>query len=285
MAEVIEGTPGTTGTTGTPGTEATPETNWYDGLNLTDEYKGLIQTKHFKDANELVKSYQNIEKLSGVDKNELIRIPKAKEGEEADYSEVWKALGRPDKAEDYGLADNDFAKAAGEEMHKLGLSVKQAKALSDFIDKYSAEHQQQDQSAREAELDKAAASQQEALKKEWGADFDRNLEVARTAVADLKDKLGLDGDVLDKLGDTIGVDKAAKIFYLLGKQAAEDGSLNLTNYASKNGGETPEIATYKVKEMCSDPETAKKIMAGDVKTINELNRLNGIIASSKNKGV
>ena len=265
MAEVIEGTPATPAT---PGTDTPPETNWYDGLNLTDEYKGLIQTKHFKDANELVKSYQNIEKLSGVDKNELIRIPKAKEGEEADYSEVWKALGRPDKAEDYGLADNDFAKA-----------------VSDFIDKYSAEHQQQDQSAREAELDKAAASQQEALKKEWGADFDRNLEVARTAVADLKDTLGLDGDVLDKLGDTIGVDKAAKIFYLLGKQAAEDGSLNLTNYASKNGGETPEMASYKVKEMYNDPETAKKIMAGDVKTINELNRLNGIIAASKNKGV
>lgn len=270
-----------------PGTEGTEggATNWYDGLNLSDEYKGLIQTKHFTDANELVKSYQNIEKLVGVDKNEIIRVPKAKDGEEPDLSEVWKALGRPDKAEDYGLPDNDFAKAASEEMHKLGLSVKQAKALSDFVDSYTESHKQQAQTASEEELERKAQKDREALKKEWGAEFDLNLEVARQAVADLKDTLGLDGDVLDKLGDTIGVDKASKIFYLLGKQAAEDGSKNLANYASKSGGESAEIATYKIKEMYSDPDTAKKIMSGDVKTINELNRLNGIIASSKNKGV
>ena len=266
-----------------PGTQGTEggATNWYDSLNLSDEYKGLIQTKHFNDANELVKSYQNIEKLMGVDKNEIIRVPRAKEGEEPDLSEVWKALGRPDKAEDYGLPDNDFAKAASEEMHKLGLSVKQAKALSDFVDSYTESHKQQTQSANEEELERKAAKDREALKKEWGAEFDLNLEVARQAVADLKDTLGLDGDVLDKLGDTIGVDKASKIFYLLGKQAASDGSKNLANYASKQGGETPEIATYKVKEMYNDPDTAKKIMSGDVKTISELNRLNRIIAESK----
>lgn len=266
-----------------PGNEGgeTVTTNWYDSLNLADEYKGLIQTKHFNDANELVKSYQNIEKLIGVDKNEIIRIPKAKDGEEPDYSEVWKALGRPDKAEDYGLSDNDFAKAASEEMHKLGLSVKQAKALSDFVDAYTESHKQQVQTASEEELERQAEKGRETLKKDWGAEYDLNLEVARQAVADFKETLGLDGDVLDKLGDTIGVDKAAKIFYLLGKQAANDGSKNMANYASKSGGETAEIASYKVKEMYDDPDIAKKIMSGDVKTINELNRLNKIIAESK----
>ena len=50
----------TDGTQVTPGTENNQPTNWYDGLDLSDEYKGLIQTKNFKTINDFVKSYQNI---------------------------------------------------------------------------------------------------------------------------------------------------------------------------------------------------------------------------------
>ena len=121
------------------------------------------------------------------------------------------------------------------------------------------------------------------MRKEWGKDYDLNIEVAKQAVADLKDTIGLDSDVLDKLGDVIGVDKAAKLFYLLGKDAAADGAKNLADYVSKTGSETPEMARYKLSEMYSDPEVGKKLAAHDPNIVKELNRLNKIIAEATYK--
>lgn len=254
---------------------------WYDSLNLTDEGKGLIQAHNFKTAEDLLKSYKNLESFTGVDKNELIRIPKVKEGEEADYSAVYDALGRPKTAAEYGLPDTDFAKAAAEQMHKMGLTAKQAKGLSDWVDAYTKEQGTTSQQAREEELEKQAQEQIAGLQKDWGKDYDLNIEVAKQAVADYQKELGLDADVLDKLGDYIGVDRATKLFYALGKARAGDGSKNVVNYATGAGNETAEIAAYKLKEMYADPETAKKVVAGDSKTVAELNRLNKIVIEAK----
>lgn len=254
---------------------------WYDSLNLTDEGKGLIQAHNFKSAEDLLKSYKNLESFTGVDKNELIRIPKVKEGEEADYSAVYDALGRPKTAAEYGLPDTDFAKAAAEQMHKIGLTAKQAKGLSDWVDAYTKEQGTTFQQAREEQLEKQAQEQIAGLQKDWGKDYDLNIEVAKQAVADYQKELGLDADVLDKLGDYIGVDRATKLFYALGKARAGDGSKNVVNYATGAGNETAEIAAYKLKEMYADPETAKKVVAGDGKTVAELNRLNKIVIEAK----
>lgn len=261
-------------------TTATTET-WYDSLNLTDEGKGLIQAHNFKSAEDLLKSYKNLESFTGVDKNELIRIPKVKEGEEADYSAVYDALGRPKTAAEYGLPDTDFAKAAGEQMYKMGLTAKQAKGLSDWVDAYTKEQGTATQQAREEQLEKQAQTQIAGLQKDWGKDYDLNVEIAKQAVADYQKELGLDADVLDKLGDYIGVDRATKLFYALGKARAGDGSKNVVNYATGSGNETAEIAAYKLKEMYADPETAKKVAAGDSKMIAELNRLNKIVIEAK----
>lgn len=255
--------------------------SWYDSLNLTDEGKGLIQAHNFKTAEDLLKSYKNLESYTGVDKNELIRIPKAKEGEEADYSAVYDALGRPKTAAEYGLPETDFAKAAAEKMFEMGLSAKQAKGLSDWVDAYTKDQGGAAQEAREAELEKQAQEQIAGLQKDWGKDYDLNIEIAKQAVADYQKELGLDADVLDKLGDQIGVDRATKLFYALGKARTGDGSKNVVDYVSRSGNETPEIAAYKLKEMYADPETAKKISAGDSKMIAELNRLNKIVIESK----
>lgn len=266
----------------TQGASTTDTTaTWYDSLNLTDEGKGLIQAHNFKSAEDLLKSYKNLESFTGVDKNELIRIPKVKEGEEADYSAVYDALGRPKTAAEYGLPDTDFAKAAAEQMYKMGLTAKQAKGLSDWVDAYTKEQGATSQQAREEQLEKQAQEQIAGLQKDWGKDYDLNVEIAKQAVADYQKELGLDADVLDKLGDYIGVDRATKLFYALGKARAGDGSKNVVNYATGSGNETAEIAAYKLKEMYADPETAKKVATGDSKMIAELNRLNKIVIEAK----
>lgn len=255
--------------------------NWYDSLNLTDESKGMIEVKGFKDPNDLIKSYRNIESLVGVDKNDIIRIPKAAEGEEPDYTEVFKRLGRPDSGADYELGDSDFAKAAAEEMLKIGLSKKQAKALDGWLSEYNKSYMQTKEEQFAAEQKAKMDESISALQKSWGAKYDENLQVAKNAVADAAKSFGLTSDALDKIGDVIGIEMAAKLFYALGSAQPGDGSKNIQNYSSHAGNETPEIAQFKLAEMYSDPETAKRIAAGDKKTFTELNRLNAIVAKSK----
>lgn len=265
------------------GTQEGSQTAWYDSLNLSDEYKGLAQVKNFKDANDLFKSYKNLESLTGVDKNEIIRIPKAKEGETPDYSEVFKALGRPDDVAGYELPDNDFAKAAAQKLFDLGLSKNQAKGMADWFDSYQSELAKTQQETAEANQQRIYDESVEALKKEWAAKYDENLNIAKIGAAEAAKNIGLTEDVLDKIGAVIGIDMAAKLFYSLGiaSGSASDGSKNLGDYSSHVGNETPEVAKYKLSEMYSDPETAKKIASGDKKTFDELNRLNAIIAKSK----
>lgn len=260
------------------GQQQQPVGNWYDTLGLSDEDKGLIQVKNFKNANDLIKSYRDIEKFTGVDKNELIRIPKAKEGEEPDYSSVFKALGRPDDAKGYELPDNDFAKAAAEKFLELGLSKKQAKALTEWVDGYSTNQQEANTKALAEQAERAVKEQKESLQKSWGAKYDENLEIARQAVADYAQELNLSTEVLDKIGDAVGLEVATKLFYELGKNNGGDGSKRIQNYINGNHAETPETAKYKLRDMYADPEIAKKISAGDEKTIRELNRLNAIVA-------
>ena len=54
--------------------------NWYDGMQLDDENVGLIQTKGWGDMNSVMKSYRELEKYTGADKNDFLRIPKAADG-------------------------------------------------------------------------------------------------------------------------------------------------------------------------------------------------------------
>ena len=261
-------------------------TAWYDSLNLSDEYKGLAQVKNFKDANDMFKSYKNLESLTGVDKNEIIRVPRAKEGETPDYSEVFKALGRPEDVSGYELPDNDFAKAAAQKIFELGLTKTQAKGIADWFDSYQSEATKTTSEKTEAEQKRLYDESVSSLQKSWGAKYDENLEIAKLGAAEAAQGFGLDSDALDKIGEVIGIDMAAKLFYSLGVASgkASDGSKPVNNYASNTGSETPEVAKYKLAEMYADPELPKQLSSGNKKVIDELNRLNAIIAKASFNG-
>lgn len=262
MADVVD-----TQNTGTQGAGNEPKP-YYDGWGLSEDSIGFLQTLQYKDANALVDGLKQTRSYIGVDKNTLIKIPKPAEDGSVDYSEVYKALGRPEKAEDYKLGDNDFAKAAASKLFELGLSAKQAEGLAAFM-------AEQDASLKKSEDDKWNEGVEkgiEALKKEWGSDYDVNVEVAKTTVRDIVEKTGFTQDELDKIEKTLGTDKATKLFFAIGSQ--NGGVKNLQNYNA--GLETPEIASYKLKEMLADKETAKLLAQKDHKTMSEIKRLTEI---------
>jgi hypothetical protein len=245
-----------------------PAGAFYDSWGLSDEDKGFIQSSKYADPAAVIKALRDTKAYVGADKNDLIRLPKADKDGNRDLSEVYKQLGRPEKAEDYGLGDTDFAKAAADKLFELGLSAKQAKALSDFM----VEQDKAIQTNSEEEWNHKVEEGVEALKKEWGANYEVNKELAQKAVRDIVSATGLTVDELNKIESALGTDKATKLFYSIG--AKEGGIKNLQNYNA--GEETPEIAQYKIAELKKDKEFVSKMAQNDPSAIKEMKRLTEI---------
>ena len=216
----------------------------------------------------MIKALRDTKAYVGADKNDLFRIPKADKDGNRDLSEVYKALGRPEKAEDYKLGDGDFAKAAASKLFELGLSAKQAEGLAAFISEQDTTMKKNEEETWNSNVEKGI----EALKKEWGSEYEVNLEVAKSTVRDIVEKTGFSQEELDKVEKVLGTDKATKLFFAIGNN--NGGVKNLQNYNA--GLETPEIASYKLKEMLSDKETAKLLAQKDHKTMAEIKRLTEI---------
>jgi len=242
--------------------------NWYDGLNIEEENIGVIQTKGWQDANSIIKSYRELEKFSGRDKNDYIEIPK---GEDADLSEVYARLGRPDKAEDYELQDTDFAKAAKEILFKEGISKKQAKALESWFDEYAKVQQQAEEEKRSADMEARNKASIESLKKIWGADFDKNVALSKDVAKDLN----ISEEEIDAVESVLGPERLGKMLLALHKPS--DSNQPLTGY-KQGGSETKEMAKLRIEELKSDSEFMKKVSAGDEKSVQELLRLAAITA-------
>lgn len=242
--------------------------NWYDGLNIEEENIGVIQTKGWQDANSIIKSYRELEKFSGRDKNDFIEIPK---GDDADLSAVYSRLGRPDKAEDYELQDSDFAKAAKEVLFKEGITKKQAKALEKWIDEYSQSQVKAAEEKAVAEAEARGKASVEALKKAWGADFEKNIAISKNTAKDLN----ITDEELNAIESVLGAERFGKM--LLGLSKPSDANQPLTGYQS-GGHETKEMAKLRIEELKSDAEFMKKVAAGDEKSVQELLRLAAITA-------
>lgn len=252
----------------------TPEQggNFYDSWGLSQEDVGYIQSSNFTDASAIIKSLRDTKAYVGMDKNDLIKIPKADKDGNIDYSEVWSRLGRPENHEGYGLPDTDFAKAIAPELHKMGITKSQADSLVSFIEAYEkSERKAAEDSARDVNT-----KAEEALKKEWGADFEVKSEAVGEFVRKLATDLNFTGEDFDNLQKTMGYDKAMKLLYAF----AGDGAIkDLSGYTA--GKETPEVAAYKLKELMADPETAKLLSKNDPKIHKEIMRLTELSMQKK----
>lgn len=244
---------------------------FYSDWGLSQEQVGFIQSLQYKDAGALIDGLKNTRSYIGIDKNDLIKIPKPDKDGNVDYTEVWNRLGRPETA-DYGLPDTDFAKAIAPELHKIGITKSQADSLVSFIEAY-------EKSERKAAEDGARdvnTKAEEALKKEWGADYEVKSEAVGEFVRKLATDLNFTGEDFDNLQKTMGYDKAMKLLYAF----AGDGAIkDLSGYTA--GKETPEVAAYKLKELMADPETAKSLAKNDPKIHKEILRLTELSMQKK----
>ncbi|MDD5348417.1 MAG: hypothetical protein PHT59_07380 [Candidatus Omnitrophica bacterium] len=136
----------------------------------------------------LAKSYLESQKMLG---KKGVIVPDEKASEE-DWANFHKALGRPDKPEDYGFKKPDKlpegmtfneerTKAFAAAAHKLGLPKKAAEGLFSWWNEMeAANHEKFVKEANEQHV-KATAE----IKKEWGNDYDANLKKANEIITPL----------------------------------------------------------------------------------------------------
>lgn len=166
--------------------------------SINDDFKAHVEAKGFKDVNDVVKSYVNLEKLVG----NSVRVPNNESSPEAiqdfyakikdvpgillenNKDELYTKLGRPESADKYTLEElvkADIAQAlpqVHDELQQfkqvafeLGLNNEQATKLA-----------QLELGKREVELQNWTAKYeagQEALRKHWGADYENRLQGAK----------------------------------------------------------------------------------------------------------
>lgn len=236
--------------------------DWTTGLN--DDLKGYVQNKGFKDPGMALESYRNLEKLLGAPKERLLRLPEKDDAPE--WGEVYGRLGRPEKAEDYKIqGDPDFVKWAQGTFHESGLSAKQAQALTEKYNKYVEGLQTQQQQNYEAKIQQEDA----ALKKEWGAAFDQNVNLAKSAAK----TLGISGEQIDALEKAMGFAGVMKFMHGLGAKVGEDAFVSGGNKSSGFGALTPEAAMNRLTALKNDPTFVSKYIAGDAQARAEMEKL------------
>lgn len=274
---------GTSSTGGTPaagggaagGGAAAPL--WTDGL--ADDLKGYVELKGFKDAGSVVSSYREFEKLHGVPKERLMKLPENLDDDTA-MGEVYSRIGRPEKPEGYTLkvpegVKPEFSQWAQQEFHKLGLTKKQGEKL---VESWNARALADHDAATTAAKD-AAQQQVQKLKEEWGAAYDQNSELVEKYLA----KIGVDEKTLNALDHALGIDVVTKLFFnsmqKFGIGASQLGEH--TFHGDDKGGGTgngfgilsPAAANARLEELQTDKEWIARYAAGGKAEAAEFDRL------------
>lgn len=266
------------GTGAAPATVAAPAAIAADSFDwaaqgLDADTSAYVATKGFKTPVDVITSYRNYEKLQGVPADQMIKLPKHDADPKEWRTNVWEKLGAGKTAEEYKLpvpegGDPEFAKTAAGWFHETGIPVKTAAALTEKWNNHIAEIVKQGDEAGNAKL----AQETEALKKEWGANHDSRMAMAKNAAG----ALGVKAEAVDALAKQVGFSEVMKMFATI---AEKTGEANFTVGDGKNnfgGTTTPAQAQARIRELKSDPGFRDRYLAGDAGARAEMEKLHKI---------
>lgn len=228
---------------------------WTSGFS--DEMKGFVQNKGWKNVQEVADSYKNLEKAIGVPKERLLHLPESMDAPEA--AAVWEKLGKPKTAKEYQLkvpekgGDPKLAEWAADVFHKGNLTATQAQAVMNAWNERQIAVQTQTLENQKIAL----AQNTEKLKTEWGAAYEKNMNLAKSGAMALE----LDANTIDLLGHAMGTEK---LFKQLSKIGAGVGEASfVSGRPAADGSITPEQARNDLKTLFNDTVWKNKYLAGD----------------------
>jgi hypothetical protein len=177
--------------------------DWTAGLS--EDMRGFIANKQFQNPGQLADAYRNLEKLRGVPQERLLQIPEDMNTPEG--RAVWERLGAPKTAAEYGLdklvpkegGDPKLAEWASQIFHETGLPRTAAEKIITKWNERSVAAQNEAKENYNLMLQQGDAN----LKKEWGAAYDQNVNLARAGMRALE----LDAKAVDVLERLQGREK------------------------------------------------------------------------------
>lgn len=268
---MTEATAALTGDNGGAGAEAgavetsTNQTSsWVE--NLQPEDQAYVGNKGWESPVDMFKSYRNLEKFAGGSKN-LVELPGADAEPEA-MDQFFNKLGRPSSPDKYSFepiegADENVDGWFRNTAHELGLTDQQAAKL---YGSYNEMAQQQGQSMADQ---LAVQSEQEikGLEKEWGRDYQKNIDQGQIAVR----ALGYDEESLQQIEAKLGTADMLKLFSNIGSRMGEDSFKTGDN--TGGFGTTGAQARMEIENMKMDKGFMDQYLSGDKGAVAKMTRL------------
>jgi len=250
--------------TGTAPVTSPTEKTWTAGLN--EDSLAYVNNKGWDSPDKVLESYRQLEKFAGGSKN-LLELP----GDEASADTMdafYGKLGRPDTAEGYSFkasegADADLDGWFRNTAYEMGLSDKQAATLYDSYNEKAGSQMESmvNQRAEQAEADVKA------IQKEWGRDYEKNLDAGRIAV----EALGYDQEALSQFEEKLGTADMLKLMSTIGSKMGE-GDFHVDG---NNGGfgTSPASARVEIEQLNLDDSFQKRYLSGDKDAVSKMSRL------------
>lgn len=240
---------------------------WYGSFN--DELKGYVEQKGFQGPEAVTDAYRNLEKLMGVPKERLLKLPTAEEADK--WGEVYDKLGRPSDPEHYSFdslgegVDENFAAQMRSAFHEAGLNTNQTEKILNTYKGYVDQVNQ----GLETQKQEMLVKQEQNLKKEWGAAYEKNINYAKRAAK----AFGLNDEKIGKLQDALGLDGTLMFLQEIGSKTMEDDFVGADSQGNAFGVMSPNVAKNKIETLKKDRSFQERLMKGDSQAKAEWNSL------------
>lgn len=235
-----------------------PPPQWYAGFEDA-ALRGLAETKGWKSPEELAKSYRGLETHIGVPADRLIKLGEGGVLSPEDRQRL--GFAPPATAEEYGIQtpegmDPTFATEVSKVMLELGLTKSQAEGLVKWNNEFAGKLGEAETLRKQTEDTNAI----NALKTEWGAEFQGSSELARRAGTEVMNLTGMTAEDLNALEESVGTAKFLKMFAAIGsKYNAEAPFHDSGNAGQRQAVLSPDAAKAQIEQLKGDPEFGKKI--------------------------
>lgn len=255
------------GTQSNTSTQST-QSDWTSSLG--DDLKGFAQNKGFKDPKDVVDAYRNFEKLMGAPKERLITLPESLEDKTA-MDPIWQRLGAVKEAKEYGFeASKDFGdEKLTDRLKQVAHELKMPRAQAEGFVKALNEWQTGRLTETKAQVESKVTAEGETLKKDWGAAYDQNLNIANGVAQ----KFEMTKEQLMGLGASMGPAAAMKFLHKLGQGLGEAQFHQGSGAGGSGNINTPEAAKAEIKQLMGDADFYRRLNAGDTDASNRWSRL------------
>ena len=237
----------------------------WDAVGLDADAKAALAKHQWQHPNDAIKMYTSLEKLMGLPPDKLIRVPK--DDDPKAWNEVYTRLGRPEKAADYKLPipegqDGAFAKTAADWFHEAGVTQAGATRLATKWNDFQAAQQKQ----QTEQLAARDTEQVNALKSEWGANYDRLAGQVDKAA----ETFGMKPEQLAALKQVMGPKEAMQFLQKIGsKLGVEDNQFHDGAAPQGFNNMSPEQAQAEIQRLQHDKLFAQEFNSKDPRVKSE----------------